>query len=361
MLRYLVCAAHIFIVLLISQNTSADEKSWSDRLTPNADFRLRYESIEAEGLPDRNRGRYRLRMGLAAELYDDINLVVSLATGAENPVSRNVTFGDSFGIDEFGLELAYVDWQISAAWRVYAGKMKNPMMRAGHAPLIYDSDLNPEGLATKFSTDHWFANIGAFVVEEGAVGGDSFLYHVQSGFSIDRGRNRGNLLVGAGYFTYTNTVGRLPFFFGLPRGNTVDTNDRYVFDYENSELFFEYETKAGRWPLQLFGQWTKNHSVTRQGTAYAAGMKVGKAAKPGMAELAWTWQDIEADAVIGAFNDSDFGGGGTDASGHIIELNYFLRDHIWLAATLMLNKVDAFQRTERDYRRLQLDIEFKFN
>ena len=64
--------------------------------------------------------------------------------------------------------------------------------------------------------------------------------------------------------------------------------------------------------------------------------------------------------MIATFNDSDFGGGGTDADGHILKAKYALSKKLILGGTLMLNDVDRFQGTEHDYMRLQLDVEFKF-
>ncbi len=72
------------------------------------------------------------------------------------------------------------------------------------------------------------------------------------------------------------------------------------------------------------------------------------------------YEDVEADAVIGTFNDSDFGGGGTDAAGHILKASYKLAKGVALAATYILSDVDRFQGTEHDYQRLQLDVQFSF-
>ena len=69
---------------------------------------------------------------------------------------------------------------------------------------------------------------------------------------------------------------------------------------------------------------------------------------------------MQADAVVATFTDSDFGGGGTDARGHTIKGRYALRDNWALAATLFINEVDLASGSPRDYRRLQLDLEFRF-
>ena len=122
----------------------------------------------------------------------------------------------------------------------------------------------------------------------------------------------------------------------------------------------EFDTRLGEWPLRLYAHYTVNHEVQSEDTAYAFGATLGSNKKQGDTRFSWIYQDIEADSVIAAFNGSDFGGGGTDSKGHILKGSYMLRDRISLGGTLMLNKVDDFAADERDYQRLQLDIEFKF-
>lgn len=65
--------------------------------------------------------------------------------------------------------------------------------------------------------------------------------------------------------------------------------------------------------------------------------------------------------MIGTFNDSDFGGGGTDSNGHMLRTKYAVNKKIFLGGTLFINEIDRFQGTEHDYSRLQLDVEFKFD
>ena len=110
----------------------------------------------------------------------------------------------------------------------------------------------------------------------------------------------------------------------------------------------------------MFAQFTQNQEVSIEDTAYAFGAKLGSAKKQGSWQAQYTYQDVEADSVIGTFNDSDFGGGGTDASGHVLKGKYMIRDQIGLAGSLFLNEVDRFQGIEHDYTRVQIDLEFKF-
>ena len=131
---------------LLSMPVMADEESWADRIEFKGDIRLRYESVDEEGNERRDRGRFRTRFGFTADVQDDIKVVLELSTGGGNPVSTNVTIGDGFARKDIGFNLAYVDWKVNDSLTVNAGKMKNPLFRAGSAPLIWDGDLNPEGI-----------------------------------------------------------------------------------------------------------------------------------------------------------------------------------------------------------------------
>ena len=341
---------------------AADDESWVDRVSFYASLRLRHEDIDEEGNSDANQDRERgqARFGVKADVHENVNLVFGLATGGDNPVSRNVTNDGGFTTKEVGFEFYYADWHVTDSLQIYGGKMKNPLFRAGKVPLIWDSDLNPEGVAASYSSGMFFGTLGGFSVEERSGADDSVLYAAQAGIEIKLGE-LSKLTAGLGYFEYTNTIGNEPFYNGSPRGNTVDVNGNLVFNYKNTEAFGQFDTKVGNWPLQLYGHFTVNNEVSREDTAYAFGATVGSTKSQGNMQFSWIYQDIEADSVIGTFNDSDFGGGGADSRGHRIKGKYMLTDNINVAGTVFLNKVDGFQGgIERDFTRIQLDLEFKF-
>jgi hypothetical protein len=350
--------------VIVSLPAFAEEasSSWVDRLAFYGDLRLRYEDIDEQGDPDaaRDRERGRARIGLKADVSPNVKLIMGLATGGDNPVSRNVTGDGGFTTKEIGIELMYVDWQATDDLSVYAGKMKNPLFRAGGVPLIWDGDLNPEGLAASFASGMFFANAGIFSVEERSGQDDSALRAIQGGIKTDIGEF-GKITAGLGYFEYTNTIGNEPFYDGNPSGNSVDADGNYLYAYKNTAAFAQFDTKLGDWPFQVYAHYTVNNEVDVEDTAYAFGAKLGSAKKQGSQQASYTFQDIEADSVIGTFNDSDFGGGGTDSSGHMIKYKYMLRDHISVGGTLFINEIDRFQGTAHDFDRLQIDVEFKFN
>ncbi|MEQ8783996.1 MAG: putative porin, partial [Roseibium album] len=63
---------------------------------------------------------------------------------------------------------------------------------------------------------------------------------------------------------------------------------------------------------------------------------------------------------LGTFTDSDFIGGGTDGKGHIVSAGYALSERIALKGTLFFNKRNIDFGTEEDFKRLMLDISFKY-
>lgn len=351
-------------VVLLASAAGAQEENWTERMSLSGDLRIRYETIDTESLPSRDRARYRARLALAIKASDNVKVVMELASGADDPVSRNVTFDGGFSADDIGFDLAYADWTATEDLHVFAGKMKNPLYRAGGNSLIWDGDLNPEGVALTYSKGVFFGNAGHFWVEERSSDDDSTLTAAQIGARFNIGDNA-KLTAGVGYFAYSNTIGNTPFYNGAPKGNSVDAQLDYLYEYRDTELFAQFDTKIGDLPLQVFAHTTRNSEVDEQDSGIAYGVMIGAAKEVGQWEAALIYHDIEADAVIATFNDSDFGGGGTGADGLIFKAKYAVAKNISLAATYFSNTLNANAIAgliipELDYDRLQLDVEFKF-
>jgi Putative porin len=116
---------------------------------------------------ERDRERYRLRLGLRGTLLDDWFFGVRLETG-QNPRSTNVTFGDDtsggssatsngpFSKTNDGINVgqAYLGYRGFPDITLTAGRMPNPLVST---LMVWDADINPEGLAEQWK--HTF-NIG---------------------------------------------------------------------------------------------------------------------------------------------------------------------------------------------------------
>lgn len=283
-----------------------------------------------------------------------------LATGRGNPVSTNQSFEDGFSLSDIRLNLAFADWKVADDLNFYVGKMNNPLFKAGAVPLVWDSDFTPEGLALSYNSSLLFGTIGGFVIEKRSGADDSLLYALQGGVRLPLGENN-MLTIGAGYFAFTNTIGNKPFYKDRPKGNTVDVDGNYVYEYKDAEVFAQFDSNIAGWPFELFAHYARNNAVATQDSAFALGVKLGSARKKGQMQFTWVYLDTDADAVIGTFTDSDFGGGSTDSLGHMLVAKYGISDKAFVGGTFFINKVDRTQGIEHDYNRLQIDLEFKFN
>ena len=338
----------------------ASSRKWIDTVDWNGDLRLRYEGIDEAGEAERNRFRFRGRFGFASELSNKVQFAVRLATSDGNPVSTNLDFGNGFSSKDIAIDRVFISWNALNNLDIALGKMGRPWFRAGDNSLIWDSDLNPEGVHARLSSGMFFVNLGTFVVAERAASDDSLLHSVQAGLD-KRFSESSRLVFSAAYFDYTNTIGNPPFFRDQAKGNSVDAAGNFLHDYDIVEISAEYLMVFKGWPVSAYGVWAQNTAVDIQDTAFAVGVRVGIVDAPGKMQFSYTWHDTEADAVMGIFTDSDFGAGSTDSKGHFIKVRYGLTGNIALNGTLILSEIEMFRNNRHDYDRVQLDIEFLFN
>ena len=69
-------------------------------------------------------------------------------------------------------------------------------------------------------------------------------------------------------------------------------------------------------PVHVFGDFVTNTSADSLNTGWLVGFAAGKLKQPGSWMVSYNYRELERDAVVGAFTDSDFRGGGTDGKGH---------------------------------------------
>jgi hypothetical protein len=168
------------------------------------------------------------------------------------------------------------------------------------------------------------------------------------------------LTAGVSYYDYLQTQGQTPFWDGDDAGNRLTPTGQYLNDFNLTEVFAELGLTAGERPVTLFADYVVNGEASDQDTGFAVGASVGQVVKQGDWRFGWLYQDLEADAVIGTFTDSDFGGGGTDSKGHVVEFNYGFRDRLVFGFRYFLNERGAAAGNEHDYNRLQADVVFNY-
>ena len=108
------------------------------------------------------------------------------------------------------------------------------------------------------------------------------------------------------------------------------------------------------------GDWIENTvASTDQDTGWLIGASLNKVKDPGSWQFDYDYREIDADALVGQFNDSDFVGGGTAGKGHRFSFAYQLTKNV--APALTFYDAQYWGRNNNDdYGRLQADIVVKF-
>ncbi len=345
----------------VAEQSTADTQkaSWASRMAFSGDLRDRFEYIDEKGKSARTRNRVRLRVGANAKVNDKLNVGLQLASGADDPVSTNQTMGDAFSTKDVRLNLAYFDWRLNDVLTLTGGKMKNPFYQPQKNPVLWDGDLNPEGFALKFNRNGFSADLVGFSVEERKAADDILLYggQIRQSFAINNGAA---FIAGVGYYDYSGLKGSAPLFDGKARGNSLDQAGNIANDFNIIEGLLEYQTELAGRPLSVFGSYHQNTEADDLDSAIAFGIDYGKVKAAGSWRVGYAYMDIEADAVYALFNDSDFAGGNTDATGHVFKFGYGLGKNMSFAMTYIDSEKNQSANHQTAYDRLQADISFKF-
>jgi hypothetical protein len=339
--------------------------SWAERIRWGGDLRYRYENIAVEGQADRNRSRIRARTHLEADVSPTLKVGFGLATGGDDPVSANVTIGGGGSKKDIALDLAYFDWSGLADTHVIGGKFANFLERPQKTGLLWDGDWRPEGTGIVWDSGRFFAQGLGTWLEGDSRNGTEFAWVAQGGTRLPIGAS-GRLMFGVGY-TQFDIAGSTPLY-GEPDdffGNTfiIDpvSGDRvFANDYRQVEAFAEYAFAFGDRPFTLFADYVVNTAADENDTGYLFGARYGSAKARGSWDMSWFYEKLEADATVGLLTDSDFGGGGTDAKGHVFSGTYAFHDYWNFKLTYFLNEIELASGNPRDFDRLMLDLIFKY-
>jgi hypothetical protein len=399
---------------------TASVPDWTKRIRFGGDMRMRHQSefYDQNNAPlyrsdkpsdvvnsteDRIRERYRIRVGAKVKVNEQMEGEFRLATGNESdPVSTNDTLGDTFNKDTVTLDLGYVRWKplAESLWTgnlaVTIGRMPNPFFSTD---LVWDKDVNPEGAAMNLMLPmgprfkgHLVA--GAFTIQELEWSQqDKWLFGGQVGLEY-LPRTTFNAQLYVSYYDYHNIEGEIDpygYYYTAPKfmqkGNTIFNINPTATSYDEytTALAMDYNlfNLTGMVDVGIFepihvvvlGDYVENvgydendiyertgvANVPKKTTGYQYGIAVGY---PTVQAL-WDWRVslfykyLEDDAVLDAFTDSDFHGGGTSAKGWILGGDLGVYKNTWLAARwLSTTEIDGNQPLTIDT--LQLDLNVKF-
>ena len=189
------------------------------------DLRLRYEYRGVDNAPPARhrsehvlseRFRYALRIGLRGDLVDDFNYGLRLETSS-NPRSPWSTFGNNStsGVtpsdkSQSGIYLgqAYLGWHPADWYEMTVGRMPMPLYTT---PMVWDSDINPEGAFEKFkyTVDNvdLFVDFGQWDYQDPSQAtevpsSDTFLLTWQAGANVRLGKDM-SVKIAPMLYTYT--------------------------------------------------------------------------------------------------------------------------------------------------------------
>jgi hypothetical protein len=379
------------------------------RLSFSGDLRYRNESFDVEYVNrNRQRDRIRARLNATYRANDTLTGIFSIASGGADPRSSNQTLTDSNSRKDFELDLAYVQWAPNAAWRLTAGKQRYSWQRT--PSLFFDGDINPEGISVNYTKGNLFTAVFYDWLSERALSfsnvttgtnTDSIMYGAQLGYRIPFSDSVA-LSVAGTYLNFDGVQGYNPLFGGSSFGNTTSTSAAVcnrslgagvaclLSDYDIIEGYADLTASVGGRPLRVYVDYAKNTEAEvnpvageKLDTAIAYGFSYGAATvAKGTWEFGVLSQKVEKDALFGQLVDSDFGDGNTDTDGIVLRGAYTVARNWTINATYFMNdlsndvpqSVTVFNEAtpalydtsvingivDRDYKRLQLDLNFRF-
>ena len=317
-----------------------------------------------------SRMRVRARFGFEASVADRVTVGLRLATGGvgtgSNPSSENQTLGTYGTRSSVGFDRAYFTYRPADWLALSGGRVGNPFFRP--TTLIWADDLSLEGLVAHVDTapgEDWsfVGTAGLFPILHNdpspvSKSPSKWLSAYQLGFSATLGEDT-HWKLGAALYDYRNIEGvPNPTAFSVEKSGTAAVfrqTGNTVFDI-NGLLNTQNGTQNYLWGLASkfreanvsssidFGltgstrvvfdaDWVRNigfkqseilertgYTVDRQVDGWASRVTIGRATlKERHAWQAWAgYRNVQRDATLDAFTETDFHLGGTDAKGYFL-------------------------------------------
>jgi hypothetical protein len=349
----------------IAQGKFSSLPAWVQNTKLKGDFRLRYQDDYAKASNsgkqnNKQRARFRLRLGLESKVNDKLLVGVGLATGintlasngltsADTSRSTNQTFGQGFGKAPISLDYAFAQYTPAPWATIVGGKFKNTLWEPGD--LIWDTDINPVGASLKLNKNvnsavSLFMNTGILTIMEDTGSGYQAptMFMIQPGVTL-KVNDAINIKGAVSYNQAFSVKGKLlNGAAGTNSGYTLSgstvsgalLND-YTYINPALEASFKDPFKAlgvGIPYLALFGEYVQNieSSVKNRNTGYMLGFKFGaeKVENFGDWQFRYNYAMLGRDAVLDITPDSDRYGGKTGIRSHEGMLDFGLGKNTWL-------------------------------
>ncbi|MBD9589875.1 putative porin [Pseudomonas sp. PDM03] len=350
-----------------------DQKlAWAAKTQFKGDVRFRQETVKNDGVSntgDQDRQRIRVRLGAYTEINPQVDTGIRIATGSDNDSrSTNQSLDNNFTKKDIWLDQGYVDYHPDAIKNLHLVGGKMPQQWVSMGDIIWDSDISPEGLALTYKyplggSTELFGNAGHYTLKDNVDGeGKQFrhdlrLYAGQLGARFAITDNL-KMTLGGSIYAYdndndiNNTCAAATCRLAV-NGNTANEQ------FKLYEGFGQLDIGGLPMPLSLYGQVVNNDDASND---QDMGWLVGAKTKVFGFGVDYNYRDVQRNAVVGAFTDSDFANGFTGSRGSKLKVNYEIDKNFALGATYFMADSDYTNATLRDSKinTLQLDAEAKF-
>ena len=359
----------------LKQDISAlDQKvSWAQRTVISGDIRVRQERVQVEDQKPAeqtaSRQRYRARIAAVSQVTPTVEAGIRLASGNNNDVrSTNQDMNNYFTKKDIWLDRAYINWHPDSTpgLKMIGGRMSQPWTKVAESEVIWDNDVNPEGVAVqysrKFGDTNVFGSGGAFTLKDNVTGfgpefnNDLRMYYGQLGANLFPGEDF-KVTVGASVFHYYKDK------LGVPTttpnaGLGLTLNGNNSTEFQLYEGFSQVDILGLPLPLSLYGQYVENPNANGPDDGEDTAYMVGLLTRFWEIGVNYSYRDVERNAVVGAFTDSDFGGGFTASKGSKLQLSYNIAKNFQFLTTYFYTESDASNRTKpgAQTNTLQVDL-----
>jgi hypothetical protein len=342
---------------------------------------------------DRDRMRFRTRLGAVADLNGGFSAGVRLASGALNdPGSEAPTVGDEFGRYTVGFDQVWIKWDghTSAGFpylTVSGGKFDNPFFHPTEA--VWQRDVTLEGVALtgrlgfgdgdggQDQSYVWITG-GGFPAQEIPLvsKSDKWLVGGQLGGSALLGDDDQRLTFAAGYYDFIRIEGVPNTLDSTLTNYTAPPFIRFgnsVFDISNdpqdtsvnlfalasrfriADLAAGYSLPLGRYLLAVDLEASRNVGFNQTEILNRTGLSIAPRTRGYVGQFAFgsptqdrggsftppldhggDWRAlfgyryVQRDAVVDALTDADFHEGGTNAQGYFLWGEYAFVHNVWV-------------------------------
>ena len=372
---------------LVEKNAAFQAKQTSllSKVVWTGDFRARYENFWFDddaltsGAPNRNRLRYRLRLGAVVPVNEWLTAGFRLASGESENRSTNRTlgFGDDFDRDAIAIDEAYLQLKLpidGSSTSVVFGKQSNPFLwKNGKDYLTWDNDYSLEGVALRWSmqptsTVGLYANAGYFLIDENGGARDPHFLGLQAGGQLQAAEK----VALGGRVTWTSYGSINSAFFTRQNAfGNVGLSDESDGSFDQIGVSaFARATHLSAWPVLLHAHYTKNLDAAaiagsgEQDTGWGVALEVGDPKQ--VALLGVGYYHLEADFAPALYVDSDVTDGFTNREGWAfyatrqIFANTELTLELFMSDALEESLPFATSIANSDRLRLRTDVQVKF-